>query len=445
MRTAKLASAVGISALLLCSFAASSGAQERARQRAPIVRVYSQNGPDVLGTTSYVEPAIEVSENAYVFAVSMDLDGHIQVLHPDFPGLSVRIVAHRELRLPNFFTGFARPTPLNGMYSSAANLGYYDYRDGYNDSRGTVIALASRAPFNLELIESGGDWNISAIRQLIENRSPLQAAQALASYVGQKGEPIGRDFMRFAGRRNYYYAYDPYLYDPCGSYYGYGFGALRQAQIYSYLNYLSQHGQRVRFLGYDLCGLPIVVPVNSAPPAAIGHFPVPRLPRNPGDTTVFPKSRAPREGVPRPPRSALMGAPERVFPLTQRTGLPQMDDATITAARGCRGEPRQIFYRYRTQPIRIPLPAGRVPSARTIPSTESAAASGGQPVREFRPEPRVESPPPARVPDRPRESPPPAPVVHERPSSPPPPPPPRVEAPTTRTEPARVPPPNRRQ
>ncbi len=448
MRTAKLTSAVGISALLLCSFAASSGAQERARQRAPIVRVYSQNGPDVLGTTSYVEPAIEVSENAYVFAVSMDLDGHIQVLHPDFPGISVRITAHRELRLPNFFAGFARPTPLNGTYSSAANLGYYDYRDGYNDSRGTVIALASRAPFNLELIESGGDWDITAIRQLIENRSPLQAAQALASYVGQKGEPIGRDFMRFAGRRDYYannyYPYGYYGYDPCGSYYGYGFGPLRQAQIYSYLNYLSQHSQRVRFLGYDLCGFPIVVPVNSAPPAAIGHFPAPRLPRNPGDTTVFPKARAPREGIPRPPRSALMEAPERVFPLPQRSGLPQMGDVTITAPTNRRGEPRQIFDGYRTQPGTMSLPAGRVPIDRTIPRTEPAAASGGQPVREFRPEPRVESPPPARVPDRPRESPPPTPVVHERPSSPPPPPP-RVEAPTTRSEPARVPPPNRRQ
>ena len=31
----------------------------------------------MVGTSTYVEPAIEVSENAYVFAVSMDLDGQI--------------------------------------------------------------------------------------------------------------------------------------------------------------------------------------------------------------------------------------------------------------------------------------------------------------------------------------------------------------------------------
>ena len=100
MWTTGLVSAAGSSALLMCMLASASTAQEPSRQRAPVVRIYSQNGGVA---SSYVTPAIEVSENAYVFAVMMDLDGHIQVLHPDFPGISVRVRAQKQLYLPNFF------------------------------------------------------------------------------------------------------------------------------------------------------------------------------------------------------------------------------------------------------------------------------------------------------------------------------------------------------
>src|ERR1700716_230133 len=184
MRGARSASAAGGAALFVTLLAASSGAQDGPRQRAPSIRVYSQNGAI---TSRYVTPAIEVSEDAYVFAVSFDLDGQIQILHPDFPGISVRILSHKQLRLPNFFAGFSRG---EGRYDASGR--YASYSDsragGANDSRGTVIALASRVPFNLERVESGGDWNISAIRGLIEHRAPSGAAQALAAYLGMKGE-----------------------------------------------------------------------------------------------------------------------------------------------------------------------------------------------------------------------------------------------------------------
>ena len=443
MRATKLAAAVGTSALLLCVFAAASGAQERARQRAPIIRVYSSNGAYALQTTSYVTPVIEVSENAYIFAVSMDVDGHIQVLHPDFPGISVRILARKQLALPNFFAGFARPNGgSSGYYSSAAYSSYGNYDDGYMDSRGTVIALASRAPFNLDLIESGGDWNISAIRRLIEGRSPESAEQALASYLGAKGEPIGRDFMRFAGRRNSSYALD--AYSSCDLYYGYAFAptlAFNRFQAFNRISLLRSRGQQVRILGYDICGSPII---SFAPSSVVGRRPPPP-PRPQGDTTVFPKSRFPH-GTPRhPAASGLKAAPEGIFPLPQRPGLPQMGDVTITAPKGRRSEPGQILGGYRPQPGTMSVPQGRVPIERvTTPRTEPAA-TGSQPAREYRPEPRSAAPPPARVPDTPRESPPPPPVVHQAPSTPPPPPPPppRAETPTTRSEPARVPPPNR--
>ena len=428
MRTMKFAAAVGASAFLLCVLASASQAQGRAKQRAPIIRIYNSNGSLALETTSYVTPVIEVAENAYVFAVSMDVDGQIQVLHPDFPGISVRMLAHKEIRLPNFFAGFAQQR-AGGYYSSASYSGFSSYDDGYLDSRGTVIALASRAPFDLERIESGGDWNMSAIRQLIENRTPQMAAQSLANYLGAKGEPIGRDFLRFAGGRNHnsYYAYSPY--SSCDSFYGFGFGAIRQAQIFSEINFFRQRGQAVRIAGFDLCGIPIIVPGGSFS----GGFPVVRPPRPRGDTTVFPKGRFPVEGLPHhPPRASVTAAPEGIFPLP-RSGVPQMGDVTITAPRGHRPEPGLNLGGYGSQPMSVPQ--GRVPIERVTTPRLEPAATGSQPVREYRPEPRVESPPPARVPDRPRESPPPPAVVHERPSTPPPPPP-RAETPSR-------PPPNR--
>ncbi len=385
MRTAKIKVAMGASAFLLCALASASGAQERANQRAPIIRIYSSNGSYALETTSYVTPVIEVAENAYVFAVSMDVDGQIQVLHPDFPGISVRMLAHRQIRLPNFFAGFAQHRG-GGYYSASSYDGYNAYDDGYTDSRGTVIALASRAPFNLERIESGGDWNMSAIRLLIENRTPQMAAQSLANYLGAKGEPIGRDFLRFAGFRNYnsYYAYSPY--SACDSYYGFGLGQIRQAQIFSQINYFRQRGQTARIIGFDLCGVPIIVPSGTF---AGGRFPQPRHPHIPGDTTVFPKGRFPVQGLPHhPPRSSAQAAPEGIFPLP-RSSLPQMGDVTITAPRGHRAEPGLNLHDYGSHPMSVPQ--GRIPVERVTTPRLEPAATGSQPVREYRPEPRVEA------------------------------------------------------
>ena len=465
--TARMATAVGVSTVLLCAFAAPSASQEQARQRAPIIRVYSANGSDVLGTTTYITPAIEVSDNAYVFAVAIDLDEKIQVLHPDFPGLSVRIAAHKQLRLPNFFAGYARQEAYAGIFTSIYDPRINDTRYNRNsflDSRGTVIALASGAPFNLELIESGGDWNISAIRSLVEKRSPQDAAQALASYLGAKGEPIGRDIMRFAGGRTHDYAYGGYPYgyygyDACPVYYGYGFGPSHQLQLLMYINQLRQRGQQVRVVGYDFCGFPIIVPFTSTP-TVTGHFPAPRPPRNPGDTTVFPKSRIPVGGIPRYPGDPNAvpqnAAPEDAFAARQRPGVPQTGEGTVNAPSVRRDKPQPILEEYRGQPRVIPVPQREAPIERPMPRSEPATSTGSQAPREFRPPPRVESPappreyhPPPRVesppPERQRESPRPAPVIHERPAERPAPPPPRAETPTTRSEPARVVPPPKEQ
>jgi hypothetical protein len=418
---------LGAAALMLFVLSSASAAQQRT-QRAPIIRVYSASGGDYINTSTYVEPEIQLSENAYVFAVAMDLDGQIQVLHPDFPGLSVRISSHTNLRLPNFFAGFNQAIPNQGVYSSARFQTYSPY-GGYTDTRGTVLALASRAPFNLDQIETGGDWNITTIRRLIENRSPLDALNVLANYLGAKDEPIGRDFMRFAGGATNAYAYNDYGYfSPCDPYYGYfyspfGFNLFRALNK----SRSGRIGQRARVVGFDACGVPII----SFGPVVANGFPLTgRPPRNSGDTTVFPKNRFPR-GMPRHPTQGVKSAPEGILPLPRSVG--EMGDVTITAPRGRRSEPA-LIEGYRSQPSTISAPSGRMPIDRSITRSEpvTGASMPG----------RVESPPAGRVPVYS----PPAPVIREKPPAPPPssPPPPRVVAPTTKSEPS-SPPPGRKQ
>ena len=78
MRGSRAASVLGVAALAVGALASSSAAQQGSSRGAPNIRVYSRSGVGVV--SNYIEPAIQVSENAYVFAVSMDLDGQIQVL-----------------------------------------------------------------------------------------------------------------------------------------------------------------------------------------------------------------------------------------------------------------------------------------------------------------------------------------------------------------------------
>lgn len=447
MRAMKLGIGLGALSLLLGPATTSSQAQT-SRRGPPIIRIYSDNGVDYVGTTSYITPRIELSENAYVFAVEMDMDGQIQVLHPDFPGISVRISANKSLQLPNFFTGFNSSRYGRATYNAAMDRDYYEYY-GADDSRGTIIALASRAPFNLERVESNGDWDIAALRRMIENRSPLSAAGELARYLGQAGEPIGRDYLRFDGGQRYSYPYyDAYsAYAPCSPLYGYSYVpayTFRQLQSFALYSRLRASGRGVQIIGYDLCGVPIFSTgnVNGGRGTPIGHFPPPP---HRGDTTVFPKSRLPKAPIPRG-STVFANTLQEGMPPARGGGLPQMGDVTIKASpTGRRAEPKRYIEDYGGG---LAIPQGRIPVERvTVPRGE-ASGGGEKTVPTYRAEPRGEAAP-ARMPDRPREAPPqviherpsspPPQVIHERPSSPPPPPP-RVEAPVTRSEPPRTPP-----
>jgi hypothetical protein len=411
MRAPGSTSAAGVAALLFMLLASPASAQDESRQSAPTIRVYSQSGAIA---SNYVTPAIEVSEDAYVFAVSLDLDGQIHILHPDYPGISVRILSHNQLRLPNFFAGFSqRGTTYDGSGRYVSNSDYNV--DSENETRGTVIALASRAPFRLDRVESGGDWNIATIRGLIEHRAPASAAHALAAYLGAKGESIGTDYMRFASAQYHdYYASNP-LYG-CDLYYeGYSPGlALSRLAVLNRVGQMRRSGRSVSILGYDFCGMPIVAYGPSQPNTRYR----PRTPRDPSDTLVTKGHVRPRrsdQSAERFPRAAL-----GTFPLTRRGETPRAGDVLITPPRQNRRDPREIFADPRNEGRVSGLAErSRVPTERAAPPRAETGFIGTLPRREY-PRPIV------------RE----APVVHERPSSPPPPPP-RTQ-PQTQSRPAPV-------
>ena len=389
MLTMNSASAGATAALLLAVLAAPSAAQYGAGARAPIIRVYSQNGPNV--ESNYVTPAIQVSEDVYVFAVSMDLDGQIQILHPDYPGISVRIRHQQQLRLPNFFAGYRQPAAgrldATGQYINSP--GYADYED---DTRGTVIALASRAPFDLERVESGGDWNILAIRGLIERRDPMSAAQALASYLGAKGEPIGRDYMRFAGARQNYYASDA-LYSCDVSYGNPSTIAFRRSDVLERVSRMQRAGTRATVVGYDTCGMPIVAYGPSRSPAVFYGAPTPR--RDLDDTT--PKGRRFRHSEPRD-GNATEPAALGFFPMTTTDEPQQSGGATLNQPNENRRERRQVPIDRRIDPRGGGLPGTTgIPLERPAPRRAETTVIGVMAPREYpRPIPRQAAPPPSR-------------------------------------------------
>lgn len=415
MHRVRSASVAGVAALLITLLASPSGAQDESRQRAPNIRVYSQSGPIA---SRYVTPAIEVSEDTYVFAVALDLDGQIQILHPAFPGISVRILSHKQLRLPNFFAGFAQ----TGIRSNGRG-GYVSYADSYagseNDTRGSVIALASRAPFNLERVESNGDWNISAIRRLIEHRPPGAAAQALRAYLGAKGEPIGFDYMRFASAHyDNYYVSSP-LYS-CDSYYG-GAGsgvAFSRVSVLNRVDRLRQAGQSVAIIGYDYCGVPIV----AYGPSQGYRRHVPRDSATMGSGKPLPRGRSAQSGW-SDPREAAIGT----FPTTPHAG-----DVLIPAPSLNRRVPGELFNDPRNDRlVRESAERGRARVERNAPPAETPVVGTFPPAREYPrpivreapvmvPEPRVmREPAPSPPPPPPR----PAPEVHSKPMADPVPPP----------------------
>ena len=380
MRASKLGAAAGLAAIGLTTSAVIAHAQYD-DARAPRISVSTAYGGGV--SSNYVEPAISLSEDAYVFAISVDLDGTIRVLQPEYPGIVVRMNSRRDLHLPRFFAGFGeRQRTADRRYGGYASSYYDSYDPGYSDARGTIIALASRRPFNLGAVTVGGDWDMHAIERILGGRNPYSAAGALAQRLGVRGEPIGRDFYRFGGGAHYYTSlYNTASYG-CHPFYGAlgfssGISVFRAAQ-------LRRAGYTVGFAGFDACGQPRyfvhskgVVTGPPRPPAA-GAFPRSRtpsnVPRNPGRqrpgsagtstraTDDFPDRRSRR--TPPPDRvSGRQPAPDRAQPA--RGSFPS-DRGRATSA-----EPRQ-----RAEPVRSSPPPERAqPRERPAPAREASTGA----------------------------------------------------------------------
>src|SRR6266480_6062490 len=102
MRAIRLVSTLGASGLVFCASASVSwGQQQPACVEAPTITVYQV--PGAKDATASVTSHIRLSEDAYIFVVERDLDGQLQVLHPDSAGTPIRTSAHKPAPLPSFF------------------------------------------------------------------------------------------------------------------------------------------------------------------------------------------------------------------------------------------------------------------------------------------------------------------------------------------------------
>jgi hypothetical protein len=394
-------------------------AEAQNNRKAPRIHLTTGLGSSV--ASNYIEPSVTLSEDAYVFVISVDVDRRVQVLHPNETGISVKMAAQRQLHLPRFFAGYGGSAGFSNVSGSAYSA--YDYGSGYSDTRGTLIALASRRPFRLSGISVGGDWDVRLLERLVQNRDPHMAASLLAKLVGAPGEPIGRDVYRFAGGTHYYNSfYNNSAYYDCSYLYG-SLGFARGFRAGTSLAFfraaqLQQAGFSVAFLGYDMCGQPLF---NVYPPAIVGT-PGGRPPA----AGAFPAGRLPSSAPRNPLRDSVAGV--------------------ITGARPTPG-------RHADRNDAFTPPMSRIPDARSVserphpPSEgtrvyERPRAPAASPAPE-RAEPRHSPPPPERV-SAPRHVPeriaPPAYTPPPQQSSPPPPPPPRAAEPRTeRPTPAREP------
>lgn len=406
-------------AMISCLLLAGVADAQSTNRKAPRINLNTALGGSV--ATNYIEPSVTLSEDAYVFVISVDVDRNIQVLHPTDIDLSVKMVAKRQLQLPRFFAGFG-----DGDRFASRGLGYASYGgygSGYSDTRGTLIALASRRPFNLAAVSIGGDWDQIALRRLVEDREPYSAASMLAKYLGAPGEPIGRDVHRFAGggAQQFYASSAYYDCNPAYGAMGYGISGRGVGLMRAYA--LRQAGYQIYFLGFDGCGQPrYAVSANSIVGTPGGNQPA---------TGAFPARRLP-SSAPRNPTREQSASGQVVGSRPTRGGYTDGDDAPALPTRI--SEPRPVPERFHPQPV------GGTVSERPRVSGSNAEPRGGT-VQSERPTPARETPPPPpermsvprHVPERPPQ---PAYTPPERSS---PPPPPRAEPSVERVRPTPAP------
>ncbi|HUQ46125.1 MAG TPA: hypothetical protein VM033_05705 [Gemmatimonadaceae bacterium] len=196
--------------------------------------------------SQYVEASFQLSADAYVLVVAVDLDRRIRVLYPETPeesGFAARSSPHR---LTRFFAGFSRSNRSSGYDARYGMTGRISPVGG----GGVLLAVASDRPLQLERLTGvGGDWDEPTLMQLIFDESLSGAAHAVGRAVVLTGQDFNTDYSTFSGRRSLtaYRSFASSSFGGCGDGYGYEYADVSGFGTSSYPN--GYAGQAPRLIG----------------------------------------------------------------------------------------------------------------------------------------------------------------------------------------------------
>lgn len=264
--------------------------------RAPRIRLVVP--PASYAGSQYVEASFQLSADAYVLVVAVDLDRRIRVLYPETPEESGFAAGSSPHRLTRFFAGFARSGRSSGYDSRYDMTGRISPVGG----GGVLLAVASDRPLQLERLTGvGGDWDEPTLMQLVFDESLSGAAHAVGRAVVLTGQDFNTDYSTFSGRRTLtaYGSFASSGFGNCGDGYGYadvsGFGTSSYPNGYGgqaprLIGLYQRNGQTfARYASGGGCGGVSYydVPVNSAgpvlgPPVRTDTSTAKRRPRFPG-------------------------------------------------------------------------------------------------------------------------------------------------------------------
>ena len=124
--------------------------------------------PSVYSGNQYVEASFQLSSDAYVLVVAVDLDRRVRVLYPETPEQSGFAARSNANRLSRFFAGFARPGRMSAYETRYDATGRISPLGG----AGVLLAVASDRPLQLErLLDASGEWDEAALMELVFDES----------------------------------------------------------------------------------------------------------------------------------------------------------------------------------------------------------------------------------------------------------------------------------
>jgi hypothetical protein len=169
-------------------------------------------------STNYVDAGFQVSEDAYVMIVAVDLDRRVRVVFPEAPDESGYVTAHSSKRITRFFAGFG---PISRRY---ANFSLATQPITRNGGGGILLAIASNRPLQLGGLADGeGDFNEESIARLVFNASAPSAAYSLGRAVTRSGQQFNTDYSSFGGGLGGHGTFASNSFSECGGLAGFGY------------------------------------------------------------------------------------------------------------------------------------------------------------------------------------------------------------------------------